>query len=185
MALAGLLWSHGSGAPWVHGLGQPRAARRASLLPGGVLDTGRLCPRLPNRDSSVPSSHQASRSGILSSCGPLSPAAISTRGPGRSHAALWGFQTHRRPGSPSLCRPSLLVPWPRSSGPGLLLTAAAPHYVGGTEEKASVPNTEPDNVWNNVKANVCVLLSPEMLFSLTANFLDDRHTWAFGNLSFL
>lgn len=129
LALAGLLWPHGSGAPWVHARGQPRAAGRASLLPGRVLDFGRLCPRLPGRDSSVPTSHQASRSGILSSCGPLSPAAISTRGPGRSHAALGGFQTHRTPGSPSLCRPFSPRPLDQEQRPRPLPHSVCSHSV--------------------------------------------------------
>lgn len=58
-------WPHASGTPAVHALRQLRAARKATLLPGSMLDTGHLYPRLPGRGSSVPSSHQASSCGAL------------------------------------------------------------------------------------------------------------------------
>lgn len=132
-------------------------------------------PEVPGQGQSVPSSHQASRSGVLSSCGSLSPAGIPAPLPRPSLAAPWGFQTHRRPGSP----PSPDLPAPAScSG------RRSPLCVGGTEDDARVPDTEPGNVSSNVKANVCVLLSPEPLFCLAANFLDGRPTGLSGTCLF-
>lgn len=132
-------WIHASDTPWVQALRQLRAARRATLLPGNVLDTGHLCPRWPGRDSSVPSSHRASSCGILGTQSCPWASLPSTRfhlRPSPGDTALWGLQTGQKPGSWSLCQP--LLPGPKSrvqpqaafcSGPGLFFAASAPLFV--------------------------------------------------------
>lgn len=118
-------WTHASGTPWVRALRQPRAARRAVLLPGSVLATGHLCPGLPCRASSVPSSHQAFSCGTLGAQSSLWTSLPRTLFHPSPAPALWGLQTGRKPGSLPLLRPSLPRPTSRVQPQAAALAASS------------------------------------------------------------
>lgn len=176
---------------------QLRAARKATLLPGSGLDAGHLYPRLPGRDSSGPFSHQASGCGAVgtqSSLGVPLPGILFHQ---RPSSVRCSSRDSGAPGSQALS-PSAN---PRSRGPGAgsspwaagcsspglfsqqFLPTLCCWYLGECHEFA---------VFNQAtcrEEHQCKRMhssSPEMLFSLTANFPDNRRTWIFGDIiSFL